>query len=365
MMMDDYIDVKINVFEHTGQHAQIRKSLTVTNLIEEILKEFDDIGVNASEKYTLLLKGVDRPLNPALTMEQLDIQPQDEFTLGYAQQTIRQMLDPEHYATLREETTGKVFDIQWHPAVIGRPSTEVNHNIMLAVNMQLIPTGMTISRRHAQINYSNGKYYIEALSENNPTFINGKEVPFNNEREIRNGDRIMLGQHKVSMVFEARAIPGSSGRASSQQQRPPSQPVQRQAPASVSQPISQPVSQPATPVSQGDGSATRVGVGDLRTAKLIIERCTNIPIIGQIIELTSFPFILGRSTPILSSESDVSRQHAQIDLNPTNGQYTIVDIHSTNGVTLNGVKIDPDTPYEIVPGTKIGMGHFVLMRFEI
>jgi hypothetical protein len=167
------------------------------------------------------------------------------------------------------------------------------------------------------------------------------------------------------MVFEARAIPGSSGRASSQQQRPPSQPVQRQAPASVSQPISQPVSQPATPVSQGDGSATRVGVGDLRTAKLIIERCTNIPIIGQIIELTSFPFILGRSTPILSSESDVSRQHAQIDLNPTNGQYTIVDIHSTNGVTLNGVKIDPDTPYEIVPGTKIGMGHFVLMRFEI
>ena len=58
--MDDYIDVKINVFEHTGQHAQIRKSLTVNNLIEEILKEFDDIGVNASEKYNLLLKGVDR-----------------------------------------------------------------------------------------------------------------------------------------------------------------------------------------------------------------------------------------------------------------------------------------------------------------
>jgi pSer/pThr/pTyr-binding forkhead associated (FHA) protein len=39
-------------------------------------------------------------------------------------------------------------------------------------------------------------------------------------------------------------------------------------------------------------------------------------------------------------------------------------MHSTNGVTLNGVKIEADTPYEIVHGTKIGMGQYVLLRFE-
>ena len=359
--MDDYIDVKINVFEHTGQHAKIRKSLSVNGLIEEILKEFDDIGVNTSETYKLSLKGMDRPLNPAFTMEQLDIQPQDEFTLGYAQQTIRQMLDPQNYATLREETTGKTFDIQWHPAIIGRPSTEVNHNIMLAVNMQLVPTGMTISRRHAQINFANGNYYIETLAENNPTYVNGKEVPFNNEREIRNGDRILLGQHKVSMLFESRAVPGSTGRGAAQQQRPPSQPAQS--------PISRPVSQPSTPMAQSaseaDGSSTRVGAGDIQNPGLVIERCTNVPMIGQRLELIAFPFIIGRSTPIFSLESDVSRQHAEINFDPANRQYTIVDLHSTNGITLNGVKIDADTPYEIIPGTKIGMGKFVLVRFEV
>jgi len=359
--MDDYIDVKINVFEHTGQHAKIRKSLTVTGLIEEILKEFDDIGVNTSETYKLSLKGMDRPLNPAYSMEQLDIQPQDEFTLGYAQQTIRQMLDPHNYATLREETTGKIFDIQWYPAIIGRPSTEVNHNIMLAVNMQLIPTGMTISRRHAQINFSNGNYFIESLSENNPTFVNGKEVPFNNEREIRNGDRIMLGQHKVSMLFESRSIPGSSGRGAVQQQRPPSQPV----PPQVSRPVSQPIAPASQPFSEAGESSTRVGAGEIQNPGLVIERCTNIPMIGQRLDLTIFPFIIGRSTPIFASESDVSRQHAEINYDSSNRQFTIVDLHSTNGVTLNGVKIDADTPYEIVPGTKIGMGKFLLVRFEI
>lgn len=357
--MDDYIDVRINVFEHTGQHAKIRRTLTVNELIEEILKEFDDIGEKTTEKYKLQLKGLERPLNPQLSMEQLDIQPQDEFTLGYAQQVIRQMLDPQHYATLREESTGKVFDIQWHPAIIGRPSTEVNHNIMLAVNMQLIPTGMTISRKHAQINYANGSFYVEALAENNPTYVNGKTVPYNSEKELHNGDRLWLGQHKVGMIFETRVVPGQSGRASAAQQRPPSQPVQRPA----SQPVAAPAFQ-APAASAADGSATRVGAGEMNLAALVIERCTNIPNIGQRIDLPAYPFILGRAIPILAAEGDVSRQHAQIDFNPAARQFTIVDMHSTNGVTLNGVKIEADTPYEIVHGTKIGMGQYVLLRFE-
>ena len=232
---------------------------------------------------------------------------------------------------------------------------------MLAVNMQLVPTGMTISRRHAQINFANGNYYIETLSENNPTYVNGKEVPFNNEREIRNGDRILLGQHKVSMLFESRSIQGSTGRGTAQQHRPASQPVQSQA----SRPVSQPISSPAQPVADVNGSSTRVGAGDIHNPGLVIERCTNVPMIGQRLELSVFPFIIGRSTPVFSLESDVSRQHAEINYDPANRQFTIIDMHSTNGITLNGVKIDADTPYEIIPGTKIGMGKFVLIRFEV
>ena len=167
--MDDYIDVKIDVFEHTGQRARLRRSLTVHALIEEILREFDDITADSPEKYAIYLKGFDHPLKPIGTLAELDIQPQDELVFDYVRQTIRRMLDVQNYAILREESTGKEFDIQWQPAVIGRPSTDVDHNIILAVNVQLLPDGKTISRRHAQITFAEGRYFIEPLAEQNPS----------------------------------------------------------------------------------------------------------------------------------------------------------------------------------------------------
>lgn len=379
--MDDYIDVKINVFEHTGQRASIRKSLQVKMLIEEILKEFDDIGSDSADKYNLKLKGVDRPLDPNLTVNQLDIQPQDELTLGYVQQSLREMLDPADYAVLREVTTGKEFDIQWHPALIGRPSTEVNHNIMLAINMQLVPSGMTISRSHAQITFSNGSYYIEPLSTNNPTFLNGKEIPFNGYREIHNGDRISLGQHKVTLTFETRkrpsgsAKPGTSQPASRPVSQPASQPPSQPRPPSQSysqppsqprppsQPVNSPVSQPV-PEAQ-DRDATRIGSSGPGVSHFVLEKCTDITKIGQTIALETYPFILGRSIPLLSLEGDVSRQHAEVRFDAGSNKYFIKDLRSTNGVTINGVKIEPDAVYEIVPDTLIGFGQYVVLRFQL
>jgi pSer/pThr/pTyr-binding forkhead associated (FHA) protein len=361
MMMDDYIDVKINVFEHTGQRASIKKSLLVKTLIEEILKEFDDIGSDSVDKYTLKLKGIERALDPSLTMTQLDIQPHDELTLGYVQQTLREMLDPADYATLKEVTTGKVFDIQWTPAIIGRPSTEVNHNILLAANMQLVPTGMTISRKHAQITFSNGTYYIEPLSTNNPTILNGKEIPFNSYREIHSGDKITFGQQQVTMVFESRIKVPLVSKASPSQpfSRPPSQPISQPVSQPISRPISQPVSEPL------DRDETRIGTGSLGASHLVLEKCTDVNKIGQRINMETYPFVLGRSTPILSTESDVSRQHAEIRYDVVSNKYFIIDLRSTNGVTLNDVKIEADAVYEIVNGTRIGFGHFVVLKFEI
>jgi hypothetical protein len=85
-MMDDYIDVKIDVFEHTDQRARVRKGLTVNDLIAEILREFDDIVADSPEKYAIYLKGFDHPLKPVETLAQLDIQPQDELVFDYVRQ---------------------------------------------------------------------------------------------------------------------------------------------------------------------------------------------------------------------------------------------------------------------------------------
>jgi pSer/pThr/pTyr-binding forkhead associated (FHA) protein len=351
--MDDYIDVKIDVFEHTGQRARVRRSLTVNALIDEILREFDDIAADAPEKYAIYLKGFDHPLKPVETLAQLDIQPQDEMVFDYVRQAIRRMLDPHNYAILREDGTGKEFDIQWQPAVIGRPSTEVDHNIILAVNVQLLPDGKTISRRHAQITFSEGRYFIEPLAEQNPVFLNGKELPVHNKREIRNGDKLAFGNNKLTMTFSTQ-----------------SQLVSRSvARGPVVQPVSQPASAPvaSTPIQQSvppamDPNATNF-VSQM-PASLIIEASSSTGKVGERIELVSFPFTVGRLLPSLSAENEVSRRHAEITFDAQRNMYYVTDLHSTNGVSINGQRIPADVPHVISPGVHIGLGSLLVFRFE-
>ena len=83
MITEDYIDVKFDIFEHVGQRARIRKTLTVDAVIEEILKEFDDIPSDSPEKYSVYLKGAERPLDNTKTLAELDVQPQDELLFDH------------------------------------------------------------------------------------------------------------------------------------------------------------------------------------------------------------------------------------------------------------------------------------------
>jgi pSer/pThr/pTyr-binding forkhead associated (FHA) protein len=350
--MDDYIDVKIDVFEHTGQRARLRKSLTVNDLIAEILREFDDITADSPEKYAIYLKGFDHPLKQAESLAQLDIQPQDEMVFDYVRQTIRRMLEVHQYATCMD-STGKEFDIQWQPAVVGRPSTDVDHNIILAVNVQLLSDGKTISRRHAQITFSEGRYFIEPLAEQNPTFLNGKELPVHAKREIRQGDKLAFGNNRLTMTFSTR----SQRDARSVAREPLSKPVSPPASTPVA---STPVQQPVAPAM--DPNATNFV--SQTTPTLTIEASSSPGKVGERIELLAFPFTIGRLLPSLSAENEVSRRHAEITFDAQKNSYFLTDLRSTNGVTINGQRIPADTPHMISPGVRIGLGSTFVVRFE-
>ena len=276
-------------------------------------------------------------MNVNQTLAQLDIQPQDELNVGYLHQTIRKMLEPKDQAELREETSNITFDIQWTPAIIGRPSTEVNHNIMLAVNMQILAVGMTISRKHAQIIFSEGSFFIEPSAANNPTFLNGRKLQVNSMTKLTSGDHLAFGTHKVSFVFTTKSQPVMSGRG-----------------------VSEPISKPPT----GPNPDTQVDSGRKGAASLVIEKSLNLSNIGQRIPLQNLPLTIGRVIPVFSSEGDISRQHAEINFDPATNMYTIRDLNSTNGVTLNGQKITPDMVYQLSREMKVGLGKVMLLKFE-
>jgi pSer/pThr/pTyr-binding forkhead associated (FHA) protein len=365
--MDEYIDVKLDIFEHVGQRIRLRKSLTISGLIEEILREFDDIAADAPEKYAVFLKGMDRPLNASSTMEQLDLQPQDELVFEYVHQNIRRMLTPENYAFLRDEANQRVYDIQWQPAIIGRPTNEAEHNIMLAVNLQLHPKGLTVSRKHAEITFADGHYYLEPLAENNPVAVNDKLIPFGTRRELKNGDKIILGRNDLPLTFLTQS-------AASAAQKPavshpvPSQPKpaplpQPAAPERVAQPT--PVQPGPLPVAEDDGNKTRLGDESAPISRLVIERSSTPEQTGQQWLLTTYPSQIGRNLPLLQNEKDVSRAHLEVNYNLATRKFLIMDLNSQNGVFLEGLRLAPQQPIEIKPGMKIGLGANVVLRFEI
>lgn len=76
-------------------------------------------------------------------------------------------------------------------AVIGRE----------AEGREYLASHMTVSRRHAKINF-NGSWFIEDLNSSNGTFINENKIVPNEPQRINNGDSVALSHSCVFTVKE-------------------------------------------------------------------------------------------------------------------------------------------------------------------
>jgi len=198
-MEEEYILVTIDVFDQKGNQAKVRKNMTIGGVIEEILREFDDLDRRIPNAYAIYLKNHPQPLDRNRTLSQLDIQPRDELEFRYARRSQRESLLVDRKAYLHEESSRLVFELRWQPALIGRPDADPSHNELLAVNCEQLPDGLRVSRRHAQITADRGDFYIESLSPNNPTYLNEDEL-FDRQK-LLSGDRIRVGRSQITFVF--------------------------------------------------------------------------------------------------------------------------------------------------------------------
>ena len=65
---------------------------------------------------------------------------------------------------------------------------------------------------------------------------------------------------------------------------------------------------------------------------------------------------LGRSreADIVIDDANVSRKHAEV--RPSGGSWIVRDLGSTNGIKVNGRRVDPSRPQSIKPGDVIELG---------
>lgn len=82
---------------------------------------------------------------------------------------------------------------------------------------------------------------------------------------------------------------------------------------------------------------------------------------GQIFELPRSTVSLGRDpgNQVVINDPQISRQHARIT--PQGGLLILEDLGSTNGTTVNGLRIS--SPHTLAHGDEIGLGDNVMLTF--
>jgi pSer/pThr/pTyr-binding forkhead associated (FHA) protein len=84
------------------------------------------------------------------------------------------------------------------------------------------------------------------------------------------------------------------------------------------------------------------------------------------IKNTATSLIIGRKAPanIVVNQDHISAQHAQIIQNESNDMY-IIDLNSSNGIYINGKKINPSQPHklDINDIAKLGYSSNVQIRY--
>ena len=69
--------------------------------------------------------------------------------------------------------------------------------------LRLVPDYQTVSRRHARIYKIDGDgWYISHMSEKNPTFLDGTQLPGLARRRLSDGSEIKLGSLVLTVEFE-------------------------------------------------------------------------------------------------------------------------------------------------------------------
>jgi hypothetical protein len=202
--VSEYLELSFDVFDETEQNASVRPSLTVAELILEILNEFEDLDGRRPDLYGLYPEGAQRPLERGKTLTEQGVHSGDRLVFGWARDSLRQLRRPLTHGpqfALQEVTSQVLFGLEWQPAIVGRPDADSAHNELLAVNVRWLPGSRRVSRRHAQITEQDGVYYLEGLAENNPTLLNGQQLSLGRKYQLREGDTIGLGTSNIQLVF--------------------------------------------------------------------------------------------------------------------------------------------------------------------
>jgi len=203
--------ITIHLNEHDKRRVNLRRNVTLQAFIEEIRRKVEF----PQGDYSLFRKGEEEPLDSGRTLAQYGLKNGDELEFKEISPALKSRvlsaiergdqvpISDSCGAYLEEERHGLVFEIKWHPAIIGRMyQTNPSENKLLAVDLSGVDGSEFVSRHHACISENGGQFFIESLNPRNSTFINDQALDYQQEHILQPGDRVRVG--KIVLTFNLR-----------------------------------------------------------------------------------------------------------------------------------------------------------------
>lgn len=199
--MSDYLEMTIasDLFDDYPIHnVLVLHTITIQDLIDEVRKEF---SLTDESEYALALKGTRKELKPDASLTELSLGNGTDLVFGRRQRKQQQFrgtqIRTEKRAYLVEETTSTRYDITRSTALIGRALSDATTSV--EINLAAVDKTNSVSRQHARLIEANGSYLIEALREDNPTFLNDAILLKSEPTPIKSGDTIRVG--RITLTF--------------------------------------------------------------------------------------------------------------------------------------------------------------------
>ena len=95
---------------------------------------------------------------------------------------------------LQDERNLGEYNLAWQPSIIGRKNhRDPAKNRLLAVDLDGLEESLTVSRHHACITETDGSFFIESITPNNPTFMNDRPLSPGVQYPLPAGSRVRVG----------------------------------------------------------------------------------------------------------------------------------------------------------------------------
>ncbi|MEG1106584.1 MAG: FHA domain-containing protein [Eubacterium sp.] len=235
------------------------------------------------------------------------------------------------------QNTLRIFNI---PCSIGRNKEEVDYYIYHE----------TISRKHCELNLSEGRLVVRDIGSVHGVSINGEQINQNQYYLLYDGDILSLGNMQFKITIDQSLLSVYN------KKKAESNPVVGNgATGSIENDETMILNEEDTTVLSNDMEEP------FEKRRLI---CENLPEKekNEVCVITKTPFIIGKKASIVDYcvlDTGVSRQHCKIK--EIDSTFYIEDLNSTNGTKINDFKIEKVTPLN--EGDRIKIGEHIY-RFE-